>query len=135
MSRADPRTDPSILLVIAAGGALGTLARYGVARLVTVAPDAFPWATFWTNVSGSLVLGAVLTVLIRRHPTATHVRAFVATGFLGAYTTYSTFAVETVLLSKDGNVPLACIYAAASLVAGFGAVVAGIAIGRRAAAP
>ena len=47
------RTEPSVFAAIAVGGALGTAARYGVAQLVDVAPDSFPWATFWTNITGS----------------------------------------------------------------------------------
>ena len=119
-----------MLGAIALGGALGTPARYGVAQLVHVAPDGFPWATFWTNVSGSFALGLILAVLLARFPPSRYLRPFVATGFLGAYTTYSTFAVETVLLTKDGHAALALAYAAASLAAGFGAAWAGIGAAR-----
>ena len=125
------RNDPAVLAAIAAGGALGAPARYGVAQLVHVGPGSFPWATFWTNVSGSFALGLVLVVLVARFPPTTFLRPFVATGFLGAYTTYSTFAVETVLLARDGAVGLACAYTTASLVAGLGAAAGGMVLGRR----
>lgn len=111
---------------VAAGGALGTAARYGAAQLIQVAPDGFPWATFWTNVSGSCVLGIVLTLVLERFPPTRYLRPFVATGFLGAYTTFSTFAVETDLLVKDGHTAVAVGYVAASLVAGFAAVSIGM---------
>lgn len=122
--------EPAVLGAIALGGALGAPARYGVAQIVRVGTDGFPWATFWTNVSGSLVLGVVLALLLERYPPSRFLRPFVATGFLGAYTTYSTFAVETVVLLKDGHAAVAVAYAAASLVAGFLAVWAGLLAGR-----
>ena len=129
------RNDPAVLAAIAAGGALGAPARYGVAQLVHAGAGSFPWATFWINVSGSFALGLVLVVLVARFPPSTFLRPFVATGFLGAYTTYSTFAVETVLLAKDGAAGMACAYTAASLVVGLGAAAGGIVLGRRLAGP
>jgi CrcB protein len=124
------RTRPDVLAAIAAGGALGAPARYGVAQVIHVAPDTFPWATFWTNITGSLALGVALVLVLDRFPPSRYVRPFVATGFLGAYTTYSTFAVETDLLAKDGHVAVALTYAIASLLAGFTAVWFGMAIAR-----
>jgi fluoride exporter len=118
--------DASVLVAIALGAVLGAPARYGVAQVIHVAPGTFPWATFVTNVSGSFVLGAVMAVILQRFPPTRYLRPFVATGFLGAYTTYSTFAVETDLLVKQGHAALGVVYAAASLVAGFAAVWAGI---------
>jgi len=120
------RTSWRILAAVALGGALGAPVRYGVAQLIDVAPASFPWATFWTNVSGSFALGVVLALLLKHFPPSRYVRAFVATGFLGAYTTYSTFAVETDVLIKDGHAAIALSYSAASLVAGFVAVWAGM---------
>lgn len=115
-----------MLGAVALGGALGATARYGVAQLVHASPDTFPWATFWTNVTGSFALGLILALLVERYPPSRYLRPFVATGFLGAYTTYSTFAVETVLLAKDGHPGLAVAYAAVSLLAGCLAAWAGI---------
>ena len=120
------RAEPSVLAAIALGGALGAPARYGIAQLITGAPDAFPWATFWTNITGSFALGLILALVLERFPPTRYLRPFIATGFLGAYTTYSTFAVETDLLIKNGHAAIALAYAAASLVAGFAAVWAGI---------
>lgn len=119
------RAQPSVLAAIALGGALGAPSRYGVAQLVHVTPGGFPWATFWTNVTGSFALGWALALVLERFPPTRYVRPFVATGFLGAYTTYSTFAVEADLLVKDGHAAVALAYAAASLVAGCTAVWAG----------
>ena len=124
------RTSPRVLVAIAVGGALGASARYGVTQLITVSTDSFPWATFWTNVSGSLALGIVLAVVLERFPPSRYARAFAATGFLGAYTTYSTFAVETDLLVKDGHGGVAAAYVVTSFVVGFGAVFAGMWLAR-----
>lgn len=115
---------------VALGGALGAPARYEVTRFVGQGANAFPWATFCINVSGSFVLGVLLVLLIERYPSATHVRAFVTTGFLGAFTTYSTFAVEADLLVRGGRAGLAFAYAFTSLAAGIGAAWLGISLGR-----
>jgi CrcB protein len=120
----------TILAAIALGGALGAPARYGVAQLVHEATGSFPWATFWTNISGSFTLGVVLVLILERFPPTRYVRPFVATGFLGAYTTYSTFAVETDLLVRSGQAGIGIVYGLASLVAGFVAVWAGMLVGR-----
>jgi CrcB protein len=119
-----------ILAAIALGGALGGPARYGVAQLIHVANASFPWATFWTNVTGSFALGFVLALILERFPPTLYVRPLVATGFLGAYTTYSTFSVETDLLVRNGHAGIGIAYALASLVAGFVAVWAGMLVAR-----
>jgi len=123
-----------VLAAVAAGGALGAPARYEVAQLVHVSRDGFPWATLWTNVSGSLLLGFLLVLVNERFPPTRYVRPFLATGFLGAFTTFSTFTVETDLLVKDGRAATALAYVAASLVAGLGAVWVGLVLGRLAPA-
>lgn len=120
------RAAPAALGAIALGGALGAPARYGVARLIAAPPGGFPWATFWTNISGSFALGLVLGLLLERFPPSRYLRPFVATGFLGAYTTYSSFAVESVVLAKDGRAGLALAYAATSVVGGLVAAWVGI---------
>ena len=124
------RMEPKVIGAIAIGGALGASARYGVTQLITVPPDSFPWSTFWTNVSGSFALGVVLAIVLERFPPSRYARAFAATGFCGAYTTYSTFAVETDLLVKDGHAGIAAAYVVASLVTGFAAVFVGMWLAR-----
>jgi len=124
------RAQPDVLLAIAFGGALGAPARYGVAQLIQVAPDGYPWATFWTNIVGSFALGILLALILERFPPTRYLRPFIATGFLGAFTTYSTFAVETDLLVKGGRTGIALIYALGSLLAGFLAVWVGIVLAR-----
>ena len=129
------RSDPRVLAAIAAGGALGAPARYAVAEWVGVGEGGFPWATFWANVSGAFVLGVLLVVLLRRYPPHRYLRAFAATGFLGAYTTFSTFVVETDQLLDHGRLRVALTYVVASLVAGLAAAAIGMAGGRLLARP
>lgn len=119
-----------VLAAIALGGALGASARHGLAQLAPVEEGAFPWITLVVNVTGSFLLGAVLVLLLERFPPSRYLRPFVATGFLGAYTTYSTLAVEIVMLARDGRLATASTYVAASLVAGLGAVWVGMSLGR-----
>lgn len=126
-----PDRSPALLAAIAAGGALGGLCRYVFARVLPPAANGFPWATFWTNVSGSLLLGLVVVLTVRRFPENRWVRPFLATGVLGAYTTFSTLVVEIDLLTGHGYGPTAILYAAASLVTGLGAAWAGLVLGRR----
>lgn len=125
-----PHAQPAVLIAIVAGGILGSLARYWVSRVIHVAPESFPWPTFTVNVSGAFALGLLLTLVIEIWPPSRYVRPFLAIGFLGAYTTFSTFMVESDLLVKDGAADIALLYVLASLVVGFVAVYLGIVTGR-----
>jgi fluoride exporter len=124
------RPPRNVLAAVAAGGALGAPARYEMTRLIHVTAGTFPWSTFWTNISGSLVLGFSLILIIERFPPSRYVRPFFAVGFLGAYTTFSTYMVDTDLLVKDGHAGIAIAYLVASAAAGFAAVWVGIIGGR-----
>ena len=130
MTDAVRRRDWRWVVAVALGGALGAPARYGIAALVDISPGTFPWGTFWINVSGSFGLGALLGVLRRRPSGARYLRPFLGTGFLGAYTTYSTLAVETDLLAKNGHWGIALSYTAASIVFGLAAAGGGLALVR-----
>ena len=130
------RSRPSVTLrfdviaVIALGGMLGATARFELARVLPVHAGRYPWATFWTNLSGSFVLGLLLVLLIERFPPTRYLRAFLATGVIGAYTTMSTFAVEVVVLVKDGHVGTGIAYMISSVFAGVGLSYLGVRIGR-----
>lgn len=124
------RARPEILAAIAAGGALGAPARYLVGKAVQVSPGTFPWGTFWINLSGSFALGVLLTFILERWPPSRFARPFAAIGFLGAYTTFSTFGVEADLLISAGHVMIAVAYVFGSLVGGLTAVYLGISLGR-----
>jgi CrcB protein len=114
----------------ALGGVLGALARWAVAEALPPSPGAWPWATFGVNVSGCLLIGVLLAVLLARFARSPWLRPFLAVGVLGGYTTYSTFAVEAVRLTDDGRAVLAAGYVLASVLAGVAAVVAGLLAGR-----
>lgn len=118
------------MALVGIGGVVGALARYGVARALPTTATAFPWATFVVNVTGSFVLGSLLTLLVERVPRGRVARPLLGTGVLGAYTTFSTFMVEAVLLVRNGHAATAALYVATSVVAGLLAVAAGIALVR-----
>ncbi|MGO9875429.1 MAG: fluoride efflux transporter CrcB [Acidimicrobiia bacterium] len=123
------RVEPDVLVAIALGGALGTPARYEVSQLIHVAKDTFPLATFVINVSGAFVLGVFLT-LVERFPPTRYLRAFFAIGFLGSFTTFSTMAVDTVLLVKDHRTVLGIGYLCASIAAGLASCYLGMVLAR-----
>ena len=112
-------------LLAALGGALGALARWGVAEAFPSSPAAWPWATLLVNLSGCLLLGALFAVLAAHAPEASWPRPFLAVGVLGGYTTYSAFAVEVVRLTEAGAVVTAGAYVLLSVVGGVAAVAAG----------
>jgi CrcB protein len=114
------------LLYIALGGALGALTRYGVGGWVQErAGFAFPMGTLTVNVLGSLLIGFSLRYLeaIRLAP---EVRVLVAVGFLGAFTTFSTYSYETITLLEEGALGRAATYALGSLALGLGAAYVGV---------
>jgi len=95
------------MLFIALGGALGALARFGAANLVHVLwPSRFPFATLAINVSGSLAIGVLYVLIAERTVLHADWRSIAMVGFLGAYTTFSTFSLESVTLIENGFVVL-----------------------------
>ncbi len=132
--RPGPRRAPTtrrvdVYVAVASGGALGGPARYGMGLLLPGGGWAFPWATFAVNVSGCFLLGTLLVLLAERFPPSRHARPFLGTGFLGAYTTFSMFAVETDLLVRAGRIGLAAAYALGSTLASLLAAWLGVAVG------
>ncbi|KQS58368.1 chromosome condensation protein CrcB [Geodermatophilus sp. Leaf369] len=120
-------------VVVAVGGALGALARYGVQLGLPHSPGAWPWATVAVNLTGCLLIGLLLAVLLARAPDHPWLRPFLATGVLGGYTTFSTFSVDAVQLAEAGRWPMAVVYLLVSVVGGLAAVVLGLGVGRRVA--
>ncbi len=115
------------LPLVAVGGALGALARYGLACAIPVRPGELPWATLLTNLSGCAALG----LLTRAVAHQAWVRLFAGTGFLGGFTTFSAFALETdkLIARQCGGIALA--YVLASTVGGVAAAAACLPAGRR----
>lgn len=116
--------------LVAAGGAVGALARVGLAERFPVAPGAIPWTTLAENLAGAFLLGFVLTLLAERVAASPAVRLVVCTGALGAFTTYSTLSVELVRLAEDGHALTAGAYAVGSLVLGLVAALTGVRLAR-----
>jgi CrcB protein len=117
-------------VAIAVAGALGALARYGVEGAVARRAGSFPWATFVVNVSGSFLLGLVVTLLGERLAVASWARAALAIGFLGAYTTFSTLTLESYRLLEGRSYALAGANLIGSLAAGLIALYGGVVLGR-----
>ena len=114
-----------MLAAVTAGGALGSFARYELARVFPVEPGQFPTSTLVINTAGAFVLGFLLVLLVERLPPSRYARAFLAVGVIGAFTTFSTFAVETIQLA-DGHVLVAATFVIASI--GFGLTLAWLGI-------
>ena len=117
-------------VVIGVAGALGALARYGLDGWVSRRAGSFPWGTFVVNVSGSFLLGLLITLLGERFAVAPWVRASLTIGFLGAYTTFSTLSLESYRLLEGRSYALAGANLAGSLAAGVLALYGGVVLGR-----
>jgi CrcB protein len=108
------------LVLVAIGGALGSVARYGLSVLVLrqVNPVNFPWATFSVNVLGCLLAGIFLVVAEQFSAVNQEARLFVVTGLLGGFTTFSAFGIETLGLIRRGEMLIALSYASLSIIVG-----------------
>ena len=120
-----------IWLLEAIGGALGSLARYGVnGAAARWLPLGFPFATFAVNAVGCATFGLLLGIGESRHLLTPGVRAFCLVGVLGGFTTFSSYSAETVTLVRSGAWTLALINAVGQVVVGLAAVVVGWWAGR-----
>jgi fluoride exporter len=120
----------STCLLIAVGGALGTLARYLISVAAVPFSHTLPWGTILINVSGSFVIGffGTLTLSQGRYPLPETARLFVMVGFCGGFTTFSSFSLQTLDLMRQGLLTRALINVAASVVLCVGAVAIGHAL-------
>ena len=114
-----------VLAVISAGGALGALARYGLATAWPHPATGFPWATWTINVSGSFLIGVLMVLIERRFADRRLIRPFFGVGILGGYTTFSTWMVQSEELSRLNGPRWAALNLVGSLLLGFGAVALG----------
>ena len=118
-------------LLLAAGGAFGTLARYGVSRLGTriLGEHWFPFGTFAANLLGSFLLGVVVVVLADRSWLGVDLRLVVGTGVMGGFTTYSSFNLEALQLASEDTVR-GLLYIGLTLALCLGAGWLGLVVGR-----
>jgi CrcB protein len=117
--------------MIAVGGALGALARYQVAAMIQARiPAGFPWGTFVVNISGCLIMGIAATLLTDRLVVHPNWRFLIPIGFIGAYTTFSTFEYETFRAVSDGAWLVGGLNVLASVVAGYAALWLGVVLSR-----
>ena len=126
---------PGVLLAVALGGAVGAPLRHGVGLLVPPVASGFPAGTLLVNLLGCLLLGALVEALALHARSGTfaarYARPFAGSGLLGAFTTYSTFAVETDRLLAQGRTAPALAYVLVSLLGGLLAAAAGVVAARR----
>ncbi len=115
------------LLAVAVGGAAGSVARYLVVLgCVRLCGPLFPWGTLAVNVAGSFVMGIVAALLFRFGAAAETVRHLVMVGFLGGFTTFSSFSLDVVGLAQRGETAAAAAYVLASVVFSVGGLLVGL---------
>jgi CrcB protein len=120
-----------VVFAVGLASALGGLSRYTLGGAIARRnSNAFPWETFLVNVSGAFVLGLLFVVSTERFAVAPWLRAAVLVGFIGSYTTFSTWTLESWRLIEDGSYGIALANLFGSVAAGVAATYAGIVLGR-----
>jgi len=115
-----------VIAAVAVGGGLGSVARYFVAQVQNPAWTGFPYGIFLVNVSGGFLMGVIAELLALRFNVSPEMRAFLTTGIMGGYTTFSTFSLESALLIQRGAIGTAMSYVAASAILSIAALFAGL---------
>jgi len=124
------RQHAHLVPVVALGGAVGSLARYGVARAEPHTAAQFAWSTLWTNLGGAFLLGLLMALIISVWSHTRYVRPFLGVGVLGGFTTFSTYELDTRGLVASGHPGPALLYVGATVALGLVAVLAGLGLGR-----
>lgn len=119
-----------IVFALGCGGVVGAVARFAVSLGLPTSANEFPWSTFLINMSGSAILGFLFILLIEQFPRGRLVRPLVGSGVIGAYTTFSTFEVDTVLLFRAHDIGTGVLYLLSSLFAGLLATWMGMNVAR-----
>lgn len=114
------------LLLVFLGGGIGSVLRFILGKYLNSAESGIPYGTFAANILGSLLIGIILGMAVKQNTLTENQILFLATGFCGGFTTFSTFAYENHLFLKSGDFTSFAIYTIASFVIGFLAVFAGI---------
>ncbi|MDO1583764.1 fluoride efflux transporter CrcB [Rhizobium oryzicola] len=119
------------VLLVAFGGAVGSVCRYLTGVFMTrLYGPMFPWGTLTVNVLGSFAIGFLTELVARRLNASMEMRLLIVTGFLGGYTTFSSFSLDTVALMERGASAAAVSYVVVSLVVSLAATFGGLALGR-----
>jgi fluoride exporter len=129
-----PHLAPGLQAAVFTGGCLGTMARYAVSNVIPPHADGWPYATYAVNLAGAFILGLLLQLLFHSgedRGRRRFIRLGIGTGFIGAFTTYSSLAVETDLLVTDHHAGTALAYAASSIIGGILVCAMGIQLATR----
>lgn len=113
-----------LLLWVAAGGALGSVARFLISKWLT--STAFPWGTFVVNITGCFMIGLLWAISLKNSFMPDHIKLFLMTGVCGGFTTFSAFSLESISLLREGKFFLFLVYSLGSLALGFMATYIGI---------
>lgn len=117
------------LLLVGAGGFLGSVSRYLASKLIQESvSSAFPYGTFFVNITGCLIIGIIYGISERSEILSTGWKMFLVAGFCGGFTTFSTFANENLALLRDGELFFFMLYSGLSVVLGIGAAYTGVTI-------
>jgi fluoride exporter len=118
-------------LLVGIGGMFGSIARFISSSyfLHTIPNARFPWGTFFVNILGCLLIGLIVGIIERFTQFNSEIRLLCITGFLGGFTTFSAFGIETLTLMREGSLVLALIYALSSLVLGISCAYVGLKLG------
>ncbi|MDQ0421064.1 fluoride efflux transporter CrcB [Rhizobium sp. CRIBSB] len=119
------------ILLVAVGGATGSVARYltGIAMTRLLGP-AFPWGTITVNIVGSFAIGLLAELVARKLSAPVELRLLLVVGFLGGFTTFSSFSLDTLSLFEKGEGLMAFVYVGASVLLSLAAAFGGLALGR-----
>jgi CrcB protein len=118
------------LVLVFLGGGLGSILRFAIGKWLNSPHTGIPYGTFLANILGSLFIGFILGWAIKNNQLNSGAVLFLATGFCGGFTTFSTFAYENHMLLKTGDLFNFALYTITSLVLGFAAVFGGMALSR-----
>ena len=119
------------IILVAVGGSLGALSRYGLSTYIARQyGSAFPWGTLVINLTGCFLIGLAFALGFERNVLSPSARLAFMTGFLGAYTTFSTYALESVNFARSGTMAVTIMNIVASTLGGLALVVAGLWLGR-----
>ena len=120
-----------VILSVGVGGGLGALIRYFVAGWVQPQGSDFNWGIFAVNISGGLMMGLIVEASALKLNLSPELRAFLTTGILGGYTTFSAFSLDAALLYERGELGLAALYVGLSVALSIGGLFAGLALVRQ----